>query len=264
VSTAEGYPSPVMDDEALGRAFAEVSKRRRLASAGDVVEVDGLVLLFHPSADDEVNYAVVAREPSDPVAAIGRAREVFAERDRRFGLDLQAGRHPAVDAAVRATDLVLLFDRPLMTAPLASIPAVILPEGVEVVRAASIADLDEAAAVDAEVFGSSLATSRGHYAEGMLEAPRAATLMARQDGRVVGAAIGFAVEGAVGIFGVGVLPHARGRGLGAALTSAAVHAVGSPGDEVWLQPSDLARPLYERLGFRDRASFEVWTESRPS
>ena len=251
-----------MDDEALGRAFAEVSTQRRLASAGDVVEVDGLALLFHPSRDDEVNYAVVAREPSDPVAAIARARELFAARERRFGLDLQAARHPAVDAAVRETDLVLLFDRPLMTAPLASIPGVVTPDGSQIVRAAAAADLDEAAAVDAEVFGSPIATSRGHYAERMLEAPGAAMLVARQDGRAVGAATGFAVQGAVGVFGVAVLPHARHRGLGAALTSAAAHAVGRPGDEVWLQPSDLAHPLYERLGFRDRALSEVWVEPR--
>jgi ribosomal protein S18 acetylase RimI-like enzyme len=251
-----------MDDEALGRAFAEVSTQRRLASAGDVVEVDGLALLFHPSPDEEVNYAVVARESSDPVAAIARARGLFAARGRRFGLDLQAARHPAVDAAVRETGLVLLFDRPLMTAALVSIPAVGAPEGAEIVRATSAADLDEAAEVDADVFGSPLATSRGHYAQGMLDAPGAAMLVARQDGRAVGAATGFAVPGAVGIFGVAVLPHARRRGLGAALTSAAAHAAGRPGDEVWLQPSDLAHPLYERLGFRDRAVSEVWVERR--
>jgi GNAT superfamily N-acetyltransferase len=249
-----------MDDEALGRAFAEVSRERRLASAGDVVEVDGLALLFHPSPDDEVNYAVVAREPMDPVAAIQRAREAFAERGRRFGLDLQAGRHPAVDAAVRATDLALLFDRPLMTAPLRSIPGVRAPEGSEIDGPVSAADLDDAAAIDAEVFGSTFAVSRGHYAETLIGMPGAAMLVARRDGRVVGAAIGFGVEGAVGIFGVAVLPQARGRGLGAALTSAAAHAAGRPGDEVWLQPSDLAHPLYERLGFRDRATYEVWVE----
>ncbi|MGZ4132624.1 MAG: GNAT family N-acetyltransferase, partial [Actinomycetota bacterium] len=88
--------------------------------------------------------------------------------------------------------------------------------------------------------------------------PGAAMVAAKQDGRPVGAAIAFAAGSSVGVVGVAVLPDARGRGLGAALTSAAAHAVGRDGDQVWLQPSEPARPLYERLGLRDRAVSEIW------
>ncbi|MGZ4149527.1 MAG: GNAT family N-acetyltransferase [Actinomycetota bacterium] len=247
-----------MDDEALGRGFAEVSRQRRLASGGEVVEVDGLLLLFFPVPGVGVDYVVVAREPFDPVAALAEAEAIFARRGRGFGLDVQAGRHPSVDEAVRTRGLRFLFDRPIMTAPLEAIPAVTVPGKSEVLRATSPGELDALAAIDAEVFGSSLAISRCHYAEALLETPGAAMVAAKQDGRPVGAAIAFAADSSIGVFGVAVLPNARGRGLGAALTSAAAHAVGRDGDQVWLQPTEPARPLYERLGLRDRAVSEIW------
>jgi GNAT superfamily N-acetyltransferase len=67
-------------------------------------------------------------------------------------------------------------------------------------------------------------------------------------------------EGAVGVFGVGVVPRARRRGLGAALTVAAARAF--PGaDLAWLHPSEMARHMYEQVGFVRVSDWEVW--SRP-
>jgi hypothetical protein len=31
-----------------------------------------------------------------------------------------------------------------------------------------------------------------------------------------------------------------------------------PADLAWLLPSETARPMYERLGFRDLETWEVW------
>lgn len=59
------------------------------------------------------------------------------------------------------------------------------------------------------------------------------------------------------MFGVGVVEDARGRGIGAALTVAAARSF--PGvDLAWLMPTELAEPLYRRLGFRPVSSWEVW------
>jgi ribosomal protein S18 acetylase RimI-like enzyme len=71
-------------------------------------------------------------------------------------------------------------------------------------------------------------------------------------------AMSFLHLGAVGIFGVTVVPRARRRGIGRALTLHAARAF--PGaDLVWLHPTERARPLYEGLGFEIVASWEVWT-----
>jgi len=57
-------------------------------------------------------------------------------------------------------------------------------------------------------------------------------------------------SGLAGIFCVGTLPHARGKGFGALATQAAMTAARGVGARVAvLQASEMGRPLYERLGF---------------
>ena len=58
--------------------------------------------------------------------------------------------------------------------------------------------------------------------------------------------------GIAGIHDVSTVPEARGRGIGTAMTAAALQAAHAQGFEIaFLQPSPMGRPLYERLGFRD-------------
>ena len=91
-----------------------------------------------------------------------------------------------------------------------------------------------------------------------LEDERVRILVAWVDGEPVGEATGYLADGTVGIFGVGVVEGARRRGIGAALTARAATAFGDRADLVWLQPSDMARAMYERLGFRRVSDWEVW------
>jgi ribosomal protein S18 acetylase RimI-like enzyme len=62
----------------------------------------------------------------------------------------------------------------------------------------------------------------------------------------------------VGIYGVGVVESARRRGIGAALTLRAARAFEDRTDLAWLQPSDMARTMYDDLGFRPVSDWEVW------
>lgn len=66
----------------------------------------------------------------------------------------------------------------------------------------------------------------------------------------------------VGIFGVGVLAEARGRGIGAALTSWLVDRAFDAGATLaHLSPNtDAATRLYARLGFRETAGFDVYVD----
>ena len=56
---------------------------------------------------------------------------------------------------------------------------------------------------------------------------------------------------------------ARRQGIGTAITVAAATAFGSEADLAWLHPDDGARAMYERLGFREISTWEVWTRPRP-
>ena len=76
----------------------------------------------------------------------------------------------------------------------------------------------------------------------------------------VGISTGYLVRDAVSVMGVAVVPRGAAPGIGAALT---VHAARSfPGaDLAWLHPSDMARPMYEALGFEPVSDWEIWVRT---
>lgn len=249
----------MVDRERLSDAMVAAMRRRTLAVAGaEVFEVDGVLLLLTGLPDPSLNHCVVERQPADAVAALKEAEARFAERDLQFGIRLEVGRHPSVDDAVRARGLRRLFRRPIMTVPLGELPALAPPWEVEIVRVHAAADLAVLAAIEVEAFGTPPAAAEGLLGRGLAELPDAALLLARLDGESVGEAFGIRQDDTVGVFGVGVVPRARMRGIGGALTVEAARAVGLPEDTAWLFPSDLAQPLYERLGFRSVLEEEVW------
>jgi ribosomal protein S18 acetylase RimI-like enzyme len=98
-----------------------------------------------------------------------------------------------------------------------------------------------------------------HPAAALAE-PRLAVWLGRVDGEAVSSATSFVDDGAVGVYAVATVPEARGRGYGAALTARCV--ADGAGLPAVLTPSELAVPLYERLGFRRVATFRVWSPTR--
>lgn len=248
-----------MGDERLAKAMVAAMRRRTLTVAGaEVLEVDGVLLLLTGLPDPSLNHCVVEREPADAVAALEEAEARFAARGLPFGIRVEVGLHPSVDDAVRARGLHRLFGRPIMTAPLGGLPALAPPWEVEIVRARDDDDLAALAAIEVEAFGTPPVAAAGLLCRGLAELPDAALLLARLEGESVGEAFAIRQDETVGVFGVGVVPRARMRGIGGALTVEAARAVGLPEDTAWLFPSELAQPLYERLGFRPVLQEEVW------
>jgi len=82
--------------------------------------------------------------------------------------------------------------------------------------------------------------------------------------RIVGGAC-CASFGATGWIGaLGVIPRARGRGTGSALTEACVAWLRERGAEtVLLHATDAGRPVYERLGFEAEGRSRAWRGSPP-
>jgi GNAT superfamily N-acetyltransferase len=77
--------------------------------------------------------------------------------------------------------------------------------------------------------------------------------------RIVGGACcaSFGPTGWIGA--LGVVPRARGRGVGAALTEACVDWLREQGaDTVLLHATDAGRPVYERLGFVSEGRSRAW------
>ncbi|MET8044724.1 GNAT family N-acetyltransferase [Micromonospora sp. NPDC005215] len=92
---------------------------------------------------------------------------------------------------------------------------------------------------------------------GVLDADPVAGYLAEESGRPVGTGLGLRTHGVLGVFNIAVLPAARGRGVGRAITEAVLRdGIAAGAEAAYLHPSAMGRPLYEAMGFR---LVENWT-----
>jgi ribosomal protein S18 acetylase RimI-like enzyme len=233
--------------------------RAEVVEGGEAIEVDGLLVALSNLPAPELNGTRVIRQPDVPVAAIAAARDVFRSRGHPFfGIEIEVARHPRVDDAVRTAGLRRVERWPAMVAHLRELPAPPVPGGVDITEIHEVEALPAVRAVEVATFGTKPSVAERFIGRRMLEDERVRMLVAWIDGRPVGEATGYLLDDTVGIFGVGVVEDARRRGIGAALTLHAASAFGDRADLAWLQPSDMARSMYERLGFEAVSEWEVW------
>lgn len=139
-----------------------------------------------------------------------------------------------------------------------------VPGGV-VIAEASESDLTALARIDAEAFDEPVDSVTPWIAP-HLGARDVTVLLARLDGQPVGAATAIHTDDragrCAGIFGVGVVAHARGRGIGAALTAWLVERAFARGATLaHLNPNtDAAARVYARLGFVETAGFDIYVD----
>jgi GNAT superfamily N-acetyltransferase len=98
-----------------------------------------------------------------------------------------------------------------------------------------------------------------------LVADNAAAFLAYLDERAVAIAMTIVSHGVAGIYWVGTLAAARGRGLGRQLTAAATNAGFDLGADVAsLQASVMGRPLYEAMGYETAFDYRLLMAGPPS
>ncbi|HEX3300079.1 MAG TPA: GNAT family N-acetyltransferase [Actinomycetota bacterium] len=248
--------------ERIALGFVEAERQRRAnVPDSEVVEIDGLFLVFANVADPEVNSTLVISEPDHPSTAVAKAETAFGERDRVFGMDLAVGRHPSVDEAVRSAGLSLLFSWPAMAARIDDIPERSQPEGIRVEavtdeRGASAVARVERSLIDPSELTDGPGIAERFYGPGSYGVENARAFIAWEGDEPVGVASAHLRAGAVGILGVGVIPRARRRGIASALSVTAARTF--PADLAWLHAAEGAQGVYAQLGFREVAEWEVW------
>lgn len=231
--------------------------RADVVEGGEVVEVDGLLVAFSNLPAPELNGTRVIREPDDAPAALDAARAVFRSRGHPFfGIEIEVGRHPAVESAVRAAGLRRVETWPAMAVSISLLPDEQVPGGVEIRHVREDQELDSVRTVEVAAFGTPAEIAERFVGRKMLEDPRVRMFTAWIDGEPVGEASAYLLHDTIGIFGVGVVESARRRGIGAALTLRAARAFDDRTDLAWLQPSDMARRMYEGQGFRSVSDWE--------
>jgi len=83
--------------------------------------------------------------------------------------------------------------------------------------------------------------------------------LARLDGEPVAAAACYLAGGVAGIYAVATMPHARGMGIGAAVSAEPLRAAAAQGYEIGiLQASEMGYPVYRRLGFQQHCSYRLF------
>jgi GNAT superfamily N-acetyltransferase len=252
----------VAERVALGLVDAERKRRSKMPGA-EVLEVDGLVLAFSNVADPALNAIVVEREPSDPIAALQTAEELARQRGHPLGLNLQVDRHPSIDAAVRDLGLARIIERPAFATTLSDLSTISPPADVEIRRVTDDEGAEALVEVGVQAFGDDPDVAGRFYASGAFGVTDSMTFTAWERGQPVAIAAAHLLNRAVGVFGVGVVPAARRRGIGSAITVHAARAF-SEADLAWLHPSDMARRMYEGIGFRRVSDWEVWVRSGES
>jgi hypothetical protein len=163
---------------------------------------------------------------------------------------------PTTGPALEALGWVLAWHEPIMVVDLGATARPDPPPGVTVeeVDGAALADWSRVVAMafgcPEEYVSGPAAYDRDVGLPGETPLRR---FLARSDGEPVAASAflpGPPTSRLAGIFSVGTLEYARGRGLGGLITSAAMHAAHAAGARVAvLQASDQGVPVYQRLGF---------------
>lgn len=243
--------------------FMPAAWRRRVASCGGVVhDVDGLAVCLTGVPVGAFNPTLVTAPPADPDIAIVEAERRYDGTGLTIGIDIEPSVHPTVRAAAERAGLTMIESRPGMTARVADVPAIDLPDGIELHRVTDAAVLDDVVAVDVAAFGGEAAVTRRFLPDAVLEDPTQRVYAARLDGRVVAVGESSTLDGVIGVFGVATHPDVRRRGIGTALTGFLIRDRADEADLAVLDASDDGAGVYRRLGFETTSTWEVWARPR--
>ena len=219
----------------------------------------------HPTIS---NAAFRADDDLASVEFLARASDFFASRGRGFSVWVRGDQPEDEDlaAAARAAGLELVYAMPEMALE-TKVEQPPLPPGAELrevtapkqaveywqIAAASYTSLG----FPPEVFG-------GYSDHAGLLAENVAAFVAHLDGEPVSIAMTIVSHGVAGIYWVGSLERARGKGLGRVVTAAATNAGLELGaDLASLQASPMGKPIYEAMGYETVFDYRLLLSPAP-
>jgi RimJ/RimL family protein N-acetyltransferase len=219
----------------------------------------------HPAIS---NAAFRSDDGLDAEELLVKAGAFFGKLGRGFSVWVRGGEPADRDlaAAAEAAGLSLVIEMPemLLDRRAAEPP---LPDGAELRRVASAADAADYWYVAASAYSSLGFPPEifGSYENHMgLLAGNVAAFLAFLDGRPAGIAMTIVSHGVAGIYWVGSVKEARGRGLGWTTTAAATNAGFELGAYVAsLQASPMGKSLYSAMGFEKVFTYRLLMATPP-
>lgn len=222
-------------------------------SGGATVRIDGVQATATGGSAPNTNMAQVNDPVPDARATIDRLVGFFESHAVPFEIQILDGLDDVAEAVLSA-GLTLHATEPFMIAAADAVRAPQQPSGVRIDRVLDDRSIEDNVRVCAAGFGTFPDQIRVFMNERIARHPAVAAFNASLDGEVVATATMVAASGAAGIFGVATTEPARRRGVGTAVTAAAVAAGLEQGcDLAYLQASSMGFSVYRRLGFRSVA-----------
>lgn len=199
---------------------------------------------------------------------VDRAKAFFGERGRGFSIWARDGEGADEDlvAAASRADMQHVFAMPemVLTRPVEE-PA--LPGGAELRRLGSAEEAVgfwQIAAASYQSLGFPPEVFGSYENHAGLLAENVAAFVAHLDGAPVSIAMTIVSHGVAGIYWVGSLERARGRGLGRATTTAATNAGFAMGaDLASLQASPMGAPIYADMGYETVFEYQLLMSPPP-
>lgn len=219
----------------------------------------------HPAIS---NAAFRTDDRLDPDEFLARARAFFGAMGRGFSVWLRHGDPADRDllSAAEAAGLTQVHEMPEMV--LGERPEELpLPSGVELRRLSTAAEAEEYWRVGALAYSSlgfPPAVFDFYEDHAGLLAENTAAFLAYVNAKPVSIAMTIVSHGVAGIYWVGSLEEARGKGLGGALTAAATNAGFDLGADIAsLQASAMGRPIYAAMGYETIYDYRLLMSAPP-
>lgn len=199
---------------------------------------------------------------------VTRAKEFFAARKRGFSIWVRGEQEEDRDlvAAAEAAGFQPVYEMPEMTLGGKLAPPE-LPAGAELRKLTAVeqaTDFWQVAVASYSSIGFPPEVFTGYTNHAGLLAENVVAFLALLDGEPVGIAMTMVSHGVAGIYWVGSLEQARGKGIGRAVTVAATNAGFELGADVAsLQASPMGKPIYEAMGYETAFDYRMFMSPAP-
>jgi GNAT superfamily N-acetyltransferase len=214
------------------------------------------------------NAAFRTADDLDAEEFVARAKAFFDKRERGFSVWTRGDEAEDQDlvVATKSAGLQLIYEMPemILAARAQERP---LPSGAELRQVSSSAEIEDYWRIAASSYVSLgfPPEAFGFYTNhaGLL-AENVAAFIAYLDSEPVSIAMTIVSHGVAGIYWVGSLEQARGKGLGRAVTVAATNAGFDLGAEIAsLQASPMGKPIYAEMGYETIFDYRLWMSPPP-
>jgi GNAT superfamily N-acetyltransferase len=240
-----------------------------LDPGAEIEDEDGLLFGAGRPSHPVISNAAFRRDASAGTDEfVARAKSFFGARGRGFSIWIRGDQPEDLDLAAAASEagLQLVYEMPEMVLG-SPVEEPDLPAGTELRQLSEPGQADDYWKVAASAYASIGFPPEvfGSYTNNTsLLAENVVAFIAYLDGEPVSIAMTIVSHGVAGIYWVGSLEQARGKGLGRAVTAAATNAGFELGAEIAsLQASTMGKPIYEAMGYETIFDYRLFMSPAP-